>query len=192
MGYLGEGSGGPRYGWGAPRGMPGTSFERGTWQGAAYRPRNAPPESGVRRAEWQWRGHGPSSWSADYDFEHRGGAGRDAPVFRTEASMGPRSSQEMRMAHERARAYERARRNGGEYLGYAGERGRGGYDRGYGGGHAARPQGDGRASLHPAHNKWLSYAPFRGGTGQARREAYDRDHGHTRDGWRRYPGGREW
>lgn len=103
----GEGFGGPRYGWGAVPG-PGTGGGRAQWQTGRVRGPRTSPEAGVRRGEWQWRGHGPDSWG-DYGWEYRGGVARDDVLRRRESATGRRGSYEPRLAEERSGGLPRGR-----------------------------------------------------------------------------------
>jgi hypothetical protein len=87
-------SGGPQYGWGGVPDDPGagarsrsggsrTNFNSGLNSGRY----TASPEAGLRRGEWQWRGHGPSA-QRDYGWDYQGGVGRDEITLRTEARDG--------------------------------------------------------------------------------------------------------
>lgn len=85
---------GPRYGWGGVPGDPGagsisgsagsrTNFNSGLNSGRY----TAGPEAGMRRGEWQWRGHGPSA-QRDYGWDYQGGVGREEITMRSEARGG--------------------------------------------------------------------------------------------------------
>lgn len=110
MTFRGSDFGGPRRTWGDVPGTPRTAGGRDQWNRMRVRgPRTAEsPEAGVRRGEWQWRGHGPDA-ASNYAWEYRGGVGRDTPVMRTEAGMGPRGSYERRLAEERGGGLPRGR-----------------------------------------------------------------------------------
>lgn len=110
MTFRGSNFGGPRYTWGSVPGTPQTAGGSDQWNSMRVRGPRTPesPEAGVRRGEWQWRGHGPDS-ASNYAWEYRGGVGRDTTVMRTGAGMGPRGSYERRLAEERSGGLPRGR-----------------------------------------------------------------------------------
>lgn len=154
----GRGPGGPRYDWGDVRGEPGTEMDRQAYRpaGLAWDPRDGSSE-GLRRGEWQWRGHGPGALD-DYAWEYRGGVQRhEGTVRRTEAGTGP--DEEAYLAEERGGGLPRERGRFAadqwfERLGEGPRRGTGRpgyarygrdvrYDRGYGGGERGYDRGYG-------------------------------------------------
>lgn len=149
--------GGPRYAWGEVPGNPGAGVRSGSagsqtnFNSGMNRGRyTASPEAGLRRGEWQWRGHGPSA-QRDYGWDYQGGVGRDEITLRTEARGG--GSYLSRMAQDRGGGLPRyhddydagdrwfSRLGEGRYTrdydrgdrDRTGGYGRGRYDRGYGG-----------------------------------------------------------
>lgn len=145
MTFRGSDFSGPRHTWGSVPGTPQTAGGSDQWNSMRVRgPRTAgSPEAGVRRGEWQWRGHGPDS-ASNYAWEYRGGVGRDTTVMRTGAGMGPRGSYEPRLAEERSGGLPRGRERYDadrmwDRMGADRSRGTGwtprsgGYDRDYGG-----------------------------------------------------------
>ncbi|HEX2077108.1 MAG TPA: hypothetical protein VHG08_05350 [Longimicrobium sp.] len=198
--------GGPRYGWGEVPDNPGAGVRSGSAgsrtnfnSGLGY---TASPEAGLRRGEWQWRGHGPSA-QRDYGWDYQGGVGRDEITLRTEARGG--GSYLSRMAQDRSGGLPRyhddydagdrwfSRLGEGRYAGdydrgdqgRMGGYGRGGYDRGYGGmGGGGRHGMDYGASYRGRGGYGGDYRGMdRGGpralsygSGEGR-GGYDRDHG---------------
>lgn len=185
MTFRGSEFGGPRYGWGSVRGTPQTGGGRDQWNSGRVRGQfSASPEAGLRRGEWQWRGHGPDAASG-YGWEYQGGVGRDARVMRTEAGMGARGYYEARLAEERSGGLPRGReRFSGDRMWdrMAGDRSRG---TGRGGGYG-RDFDDDRPALSAGFDRLrrLSQDPRWHGDSQRIRRELETGPGRTRWNYR--------